>query len=128
MPHGAGIMLEGEQDCGFDDPSWEDVETMFGRLDGHHWWSLSIEGPGDERLLISGGRNRKYAVEWTLDWQVHYALVSPGESPNAAFDITGRYGDHPARLCVDAVTALAAARAFYDDGVRLPDAPWERLS
>ena len=104
-----------------------DVEVAVKSLDGAERTLVLIELPSGRTLTVGGGPDlfvTEIAESDTLRW----AAIDP-TSGDGTVDLVvgGQLVDYPARVCVNRITMLKAARTFVkDDGNRDPAVMWSR--
>jgi hypothetical protein len=119
-----GVSFEASRDCGFDRPSWSDVETLFHGLEQEGKGMLALEGPNDDvRLIISTARSGRMSVNWYSE-RTGESWIIESEAEEGAIEVDCLSGECPAREFVEPAVALQAARTFFDAGARDARLPW----
>ncbi len=99
-----------------DNPTWTEVEEAIRRLNGGQFCQVDLSEDDDYSLLISGGANGQYLVEYLTPEQ-NLVLCDPNRSDTKQVAIM-RNGpqDFPENIIVELPVVLQAARTFLQTG------------
>lgn len=98
-------------------PPWEEIEAAIRQLDGRHKTEVSIAGPGEAHMSITGG-NGVYLVDGTPNNDFFYSLRDPsGSSDNKVKVVSGgQMVTVSLKEAVPLEMAMKAARTFAEKG------------
>lgn len=96
---------------------WNQIEAAIHELDGKRK-TLVILGADDETYMtVGGGRLGKYIVSATFDNISFYNLVDLSKPDvTEKLVVGGQEGTYSAKMCVDLLRCLLAARTFAESG------------
>jgi hypothetical protein len=100
-----------------ENPDWSQIEAAIRELDGKSKTLVSLGVDDDTYMTIGGGESGKYVVSVTFDNISFHNLVDlskPDETEKLV--IGGQEGIYPAKMCVDLLPCLLAARTFAESG------------
>jgi hypothetical protein len=120
----------GISDRGIDiaEPSEEAIGAAIDALDGERKTMVTLYGPGEEYLVVSGGSDGRFVVYATRDNQSFVVAINPAvvdKSSKVLLYIGGQEGDYPLRHVIGLAEALAAARSFAATGSLNESIHWE---
>jgi len=100
-----------------ENPDWSQIELAIRQLDGKSK-TLATLGADDEAYMsIGGGESGKYIVSVTFDNIDFHNLVDLSKSDTTEkLVVGGQEGIYPAKMCVDLLPCLLAARTFLASG------------
>ncbi|MGB3651378.1 MAG: Imm1 family immunity protein [Rivularia sp. (in: cyanobacteria)] len=98
-------------------PTWNQIETDIRELNGKNKTLVTL-GADDETYMSIGGGAGKYVVTATFDNFDFYILVNLLKPDNQIEKlVVGRQeGNYSAKMCVDLLPCLLAARTFVESG------------
>jgi Immunity protein Imm1 len=99
-----------------ENPNWNQIETAIRELDGKSKTLVTL-GADDIYMSIGGGNSGKYVVTATFDNMNFYTLVDLSK-PNQIEKLVvgGQEGNYQAKMCIDLLRCLLAARTFAQSG------------
>ena len=108
-----------------ENPNWNQIEAAIRDLNGKNKTMVTL-GDDDTYITIGGGESGKYVVSVTFDNMNFHNLVHSSK-PNQVEKLVagGQEGLYPAKMCVDLLHALLAARTFAEAGRLDPLLSWE---
>ncbi|KYC40446.1 hypothetical protein WA1_26330 [Scytonema hofmannii PCC 7110] len=109
-----------------ENPSWNHIETAIRELNGKSKTLVTLGADDEMYMSIGGGESEKYIVTVTFDNLSFYSLVDSSK-PNITEKLVvgGQEGIYPAKMCVDLLRCLLAARTFTELGKLDPLLSWE---
>lgn len=127
--------LEGRQppsfskDVAYENPTWEEVETMIRRLDGdkrsYLMMAASRNDLAEKMLSIGGGQNGIY-ICFYYDGD-EYNLHNPLCDSEEEIDVfMGELSRRSRKECVDLDSVLLAAKTFFEKGILDQRLEWHR--
>ena len=98
-------------------PSWNQIETAIRELNGKNKTLVTL-GADEETYMSIGGGAGKYVVTATFDNFDFYILVNLLKPDNQIEKLVvgGQQGNYSAKMCVDLLPCLLAARTFVESG------------
>ena len=98
-------------------PDWSQIESAIRELDGNTK-TLVTSGEDDETYItIGGGNGGKYIVSVTFDnLEFHNLIDLSKPNQTETLVVGGQEGIYPAKMCVDLLRCLLAARTFTECG------------
>ncbi|MCA1991367.1 MAG: hypothetical protein LDL41_04860 [Coleofasciculus sp. S288] len=105
---------------------WSQIETAIRQLDGKSKTLVTLGADDETYMTIGGGESGKYVVSVTFDNIDFHNLVDlskPNETEKLV--VGGQEGIYPAKMCVDLLHCLLAARTFAELGKLDPLLSWE---
>lgn len=107
-------------------PSWNQIESAIRELDGKNKTLVTLGVNEDTYMMIEGGESRKYVVSVTFDNLSFHNLVALSKSDTTEkLVVGGQEGIYPAKICVDLLPCLLAARTFTEAGELDPLVSWQ---
>ncbi len=107
-------------------PNWHQIETAIRELDGKSKTLVTLGADDETYMSIGGGQSGKYVVTVTLDNIKFYTLVDLSKSDEIqALVVGGQESEYPAKMCVDLLRCLLAARTFTESGKLDPLLTWQ---
>ncbi len=100
-----------------ENPDWNQIEEAIRKLDGKSKTLVTLGVDDETYMMIGGGESGKYIVSVTFDNISFHNLVDlskPDETEKLV--IGGQEGIYPAKMCVDLLPGLLAARTFAESG------------
>lgn len=115
-------------------PTWEDIAQAIVALDAKTLTLVMLspaspKGPpdGDHHMAIGGGWNDRHVVYITEDnlrfWNLE-DRTKPGAEQRILMRVGEQDGDYREAQCISREWALAAARRYFQDGLRAENLPW----
>ncbi|MBW4547795.1 MAG: hypothetical protein KME25_25620 [Symplocastrum torsivum CPER-KK1] len=100
-----------------ENPDWNQIEAAIRELDGKSKTLVTLGVDDEAYMTIGGGESGNYVVSVTFDNMSFHNLVDLSK-PNATekLVIGGQEGIYPAKICVDLLPCLLAARTFTESG------------
>ena len=98
-------------------PIWSQIEAAIRELDGRSKTLVTLGADDETYMIVGGGESEKYVVFTTFDNISFHNLVDLSK-PDATEKLVvgGQEGIYPAKLCVDLLPCLLAARTFTESG------------
>ena len=98
-------------------PTWNQIETAIRELNGKNKTLVTL-GADEETYMSIGGGAGKYVVTATFDNFDFYILVNLLKPDNQIEKLVvgGQQGNYSAKMCVDLLPCLLAARTFVESG------------
>jgi hypothetical protein len=96
-------------------PDWNQIEAAIRELDGKSRTLVTLGVDDETYMTIGGGESGKYVVSVTFDNISFHNLVDlskPDETEKLV--VGGQEGIYPAKMCVDLLRCLLAARTFAE--------------
>jgi hypothetical protein len=111
-----GVGNRNESDF-IENPYWSQIEAAIHELDGKIKTLVTLGANDDTYMTIGGGEAGKYVVSVTFDNISFHNLVDLSK-PDATEKLVvgGQEGIYPAKMCVDLLRCLLAARTFAESG------------
>jgi hypothetical protein len=109
-----------------ENPNWSQIEAAIRELDGKSKTLVTLGADDETYMTIGGGESEKYIVSVTFDNISFHNLVNlskPDGTENLI--VGGQEGIYPAKICVDLLRCLLAARTFTESGKLDPLVCWE---
>jgi hypothetical protein len=99
------------------DPNWVQIEAAIRDLDGKSKTLVTLKSDDETYMNIGGGKSGKYVVTATFDNTKFYVLVNLSKSDEKeTLVVGGEEKNYPAKMCVDLLHCLVAARTFTESG------------
>ena len=100
-----------------ENPDWSQIEASIHELDGKSKTLVTLGADDDTYMTVGGGESGKYVVSVTFDNISFHNLVDLSK-PDATEKLVvgGQEGIYPAKICVDLLRSLLAARTFAESG------------
>jgi len=100
-----------------ENPDWSQIEAAIRQLNGKNQTLVTLAADDETYMTIGGGYAGKYVVSVTFDNLDFYNLVDLSK-PEATekLVIGGQEGFYPAKMSVDWLRCLLAARTFSESG------------
>lgn len=109
-----------------DNPNWHQIETAIRELDGKSKTLVTLGADDETYMSIGGGQSGNYIVTVTFDNIKFYALVDLAKSDEIQpLVVGGQESEYPAKMCVDLLRCLLAARTFTESGKLDPLLTWQ---
>jgi hypothetical protein len=100
-----------------ENPEWSQIEVAIRELDGKSKTLVTLGADDETYMTIGGGESGKYVVSVTFDNISFHNLVDLSKSDKTEkLVIGGQEGIYPAKICVDMLRCLLAARTFAELG------------
>ncbi len=112
-----------------ENPNWSQIEAAIRELDGKSKTLVTLGADDETYITIGGGESGKYIVSVTFDNISFHNLVDlskPDGTENLI--VGGQEGIYPAKICVDLLRCLLAARTFTESGKLDPLVCWKKIS
>ena len=109
-------------------PSWEDVESIINRMDGHFTTEIILmDETEDNYLCIGGGNDGICNVYISKDDNILIkTLLNPKEDLNVYKLVTGgQLGNFDGIYCVSIEIAKEVAKIFFETGEECEKYSWE---
>ncbi|MEA5598292.1 Imm1 family immunity protein [Rivularia sp. UHCC 0363] len=105
------------QDELIEKPTWNQIETAIRELNGKNKTLVTL-GADDETYMSIGGGAGKYVVTATFDNFDFYILVNllKPDDQIEKLVVGAQEGNYSAKMCVDLLPCLLAARTFVESG------------
>lgn len=99
-------------------PSWNQIETAIKELNGKNKTLVTIGAENETYMSIGGGAEGRYVVTATFDNLDFHVLVNFLKPDNKVEKLVvgGQEGNYLAKMCVDLLPCLLAARTFAESG------------
>ncbi|WP_238845576.1 Imm1 family immunity protein [Nostoc edaphicum] len=108
------------------DPNWIQIEAAICELDGKSKTLVTLKSDDETYMNIGGGKSAKYVVNATLNSKIFDVLVDLSKSDEIeTLVVDGEEKNYPAKMCVDLLRCLVAARTFTESGKLDPLLYWE---
>ncbi|WP_435025666.1 Imm1 family immunity protein [Nostoc sp. CALU 1950] len=99
------------------DPNWLQIEAVIRDLDGKSKSLVTLKSNDETYINIGGGKSDKYVVTATFNNTKFYVLVDLSKSDEIeTLVVGGEEKNYPAKMCVDLLHCLVAARTFTESG------------
>ena len=100
-----------------ENPDWSQIEAAIHELDGKSKTLVTLGVDEETYMTVGGGESGKYVVSVTFDNISFHNLVDLSK-PDATEKLVvgGQEGIYPAKMCVDLLRCLLAARTFAESG------------
>ena len=118
----------GNQDEGelIENPTWHQIEIAIRELDGKSKTSVTLGADEETYMSIGSGQSGQYVVTVTFDNIKFYTLVDLSKSDEIQpLVVGGQESEYPAKMCVDLLRCLLAARTFTESGKLDPLLNWQ---
>jgi hypothetical protein len=100
-----------------ENPDWNPIEAAIRDLDGKSKTLVTLGVDDETYMTIGGGESGKYIVSVTFDNLSFHNLVDLSKlDETEKLVIGGQEGIYPAKMCVDLLRCLLAARTFAESG------------
>jgi hypothetical protein len=100
-----------------ENPNWSQIEATIRELDGKSHTLVTLGVDEDNYMTIGGGESRRYIVSVTFDNISFHNLVDLSKPDTTEkLVVGGQEGIYPAKMCVDWLPCLVAARTFAESG------------
>ncbi|MBD2083530.1 Imm1 family immunity protein [Trichocoleus sp. ST-U3] len=107
-------------------PHWRPIEAAIRELDGKSRTLVTLGADDETYMSIGGGKGGKYIVTVTFDNLNFHVLIEPSKPDETEkLVVGGQEGIYPAKMCVDLLRCLLAARTFTETGKLEPLLCWE---
>lgn len=108
-------------------PNWNQIESAIRELDGNTKTLVTLGEDDENYITIGGGNGGKYIVSVTFDNLEFHNLVDLSKPPQTeTLVVGGQEGIYPAKMCVDLLRCLLAARTFAESKKLDSLLSWER--
>ncbi|WP_335210606.1 Imm1 family immunity protein [Nostoc sp.] len=108
------------------DHNWIQIEAAIRELDGKSKTLVTLKYDDETYMNIGGGKSDKYVVTATFNNQIFDVLVDlPKSDEIEKLVVGGQEENYPAKMCVDLLHCLLAARTFTNSGKLDPLLSWE---
>lgn len=98
-------------------PDWSQIEAAIRELDGKSKTLVTLGVDDETYMTIGGGESGKYIVSVTFDNINFHNLVELSKPDGTEkLVVGGQEGIYPAKMCVDLLRCLLAARTFAESG------------
>lgn len=106
-------------------PTWNQIETAIRELDGKSKTLVTLGADDETYMSVGGGNSGKYVVTATFD-NLNFHVLIDLSKPDAIEKLVvgGQEGNYPAKMCVDLLQCLVAARTFTESGFLDPLLSW----
>ena len=106
------------QDELIENPTWEQIETAIRELNGKNKTLVTLGSEDETYMSVGGGRGGKYVVTVTFDNLDFHVLVNflKADKKVEKLIVGGQEGNYSAKMCVDLLPCLLAARTFSESG------------
>lgn len=109
-----------------ENPNWSQIEIAIRELDGKHRTLVTLGADDETYMSIGGGHLRKYIVTVTFNNINFYTLVDLSNSDEIeTLFVGGQESKYPAKMCVDLLRCLLAARTFTESRQLDPLLTWQ---
>lgn len=100
-----------------ENPSWHQIEAAIRELDGKSKTLVTLGSDDEAYMSVGGGKLEKYVVNVTFD-NINFHILVDLSKPNQIEKLVvgGQEGNYPAKMCVDLLPCLLAARTFTESG------------
>lgn len=100
-----------------ENPNWSQIEAAIRKLDGKSKTLVTLGVDDETYMTIGGGEAGKYVISVTFDNLSFHNLVDLTKPDGTEkLVIGGQEGIYPAKMCVDLLRCLLAARTFAESG------------
>ena len=100
-----------------ENPDWSQIEAAIRELDGKSKTLVTLGVDDKTYMTIGGGESGKYIVSVTFDNISFHNLVDLSKLDRTEkLVVGGQEGIYPAKMCVDLLPCLLAARTFAESG------------
>lgn len=100
-----------------ENPNWSQIESAIRELDGKIRTLVTLGADEDIYMTIGGGESKKYVLSATFDNMNFLNLVDLSQPDTTEkLVVGGQEGIYKARICVDLLSCLLAARTFAESG------------
>ena len=100
-----------------ENPDWSQIEAAIRELNGKSKTLVTLGVDDETYMTIGGGEAGKYVVSVTFDNINFHNLVDLSKSDGTEkLVVGGQEGIYPAKMCVDLLRCLLAARTFAESG------------
>ena len=100
-----------------ENPNWSQIESAIRELDGKIRTLVTLGVDEDTYMTIGGGESKKYVLSATFDNMNFLNLVDLSQPDTTEkLVVGGQEGIYQARMCVDLLSCLLAARTFAESG------------
>jgi hypothetical protein len=100
-----------------ENPDWSQIEVAIRELDGKSKTLVTLAADDETYMTIGGGEAGKYVISVTFDNLSFHNLVDLTKPDGTEkLVIGGQEGIYPAKICVDLLRCLLAARTFAELG------------
>ena len=98
-------------------PDWSQIKAAIRELDGKSKTLVTLGVDDETYMTIGGGESGKYIVSVTFDNINFHNLVELSKPDGTEkLVVGGQEGIYPAKMCVDLLRCLLAARTFAESG------------
>jgi hypothetical protein len=98
-----------------ENPDWSQIEAAIRELDGKSKTLVTLGVDDETYMTIGGGESGKYVVSVTFDNINFHNLVDLSKPDGTEkLVVGGQEGIYPAKMCVDLLRCLLAARTFAE--------------
>jgi hypothetical protein len=106
-------------------PAWSAIVEAIEVLDGKQCDFVGIEDSEENLLVIGGGADGRYHVEYSVPGRIYSYFDAAKGSATINVQIGGVLTPLQERHLVDRERVVACARAFYDGALDLSCGSWE---
>lgn len=100
-----------------ENPDWNQIEAAIRELDGKSKTLVTLGVDDETYMTIGGGESGKYIVSVTFDNISFHNLVDLSKPDGTEkLVVGGQEGIYSAKMCVDLLPCLLAARTFAESG------------
>jgi hypothetical protein len=100
-----------------ENPDWRQIEAAIRELKGKSKTLVTLGADDETYMTIGGGEAGKYVISVTFDNLSFHNLVDLTKPDGTEkLVIGGQEGIYPAKICVDLLRCLLAARTFAESG------------
>ena len=100
-----------------ENPDWSQIEAAIHELDAKSKTLVTLGVDDETYMTIGGGASGKYVVTVTFDNLNFHNLVDLSKPDGTEkLVVGGQEGIYPAKMCVDLLRCLLAARTFAESG------------
>jgi len=100
-----------------ENPNWSQIEAAIHELDGKSKTLVTLGADDETYMTVGGGELEKYVVSVTFDNISFHNLVDLSKPDTTEkLVVGGQEGIYNAKMCVDLLRCLLAARTFAESG------------
>ncbi|MEC4814485.1 MAG: Imm1 family immunity protein [Scytonema sp. PMC 1069.18] len=109
-----------------ENPNWSQIEAAIRELNGDSKTLVTLGADDESYMSVGGGHLGKYVVTVTFD-NFHFYVLVDLTKPDSKEKLVvgGQEGIYSAKMCVDLLHCLLAARTFTESGKLDPLLSWE---
>ncbi len=114
------------QSVSIESPNWMQIEAAIRELDGNRKTLITLTANDETHMTIGGGESGKYVISVTFN-NINFHNLVDLSMPNGTerLVVGGQEGIYPAKMCVDLLSCLLAARTFTESGRLDPLVGWQ---